>query len=78
MSSVNVKVPDSILRKAEDLAQRDGVALDQFIASAVCEKVTALLTVEHLKERAAKGSLEIFREILKKVPDVEPEEYDRL
>jgi len=78
MSSVNIKVPDSILHKAEELAQRDGISLDQFIASAVGEKVTAWLTVEHLKERAAKGSLEIFREILQKVPDVEPEEYDRL
>ena len=28
--------------------------------------------------KGCQGQLEIFREILKKVPDVEPEEYDRL
>jgi hypothetical protein len=32
MISVHVKVPDSILHKAEELALRDGVSLDQFIA----------------------------------------------
>ena len=78
MIEVSVKVPDSVLHKAAELAEKDGISLDQFVSSAIGEKVTALLTAEYLKVRAAKGSLEKFREILDKAPDVEPEEYDRL
>ena len=78
MIEVSVKVPDSVLHKAAELAEKDGISLDQFVSSAIGEKVTALLTAEYLKVRAAKGRLEKFREILDKAPDVEPEEYDRL
>lgn len=78
MSPLNINVPDSILQKARELAQRDGISLDQFVSSAIGEKVTALLTEDYLKQRAAKGSLEEFRRILDNAPDVEPEEHDRL
>ena len=40
--------------------------------------MTALLTEEYLNERAARGSQKKFKAILNKVPDVEPENYDKL
>ena len=40
--------------------------------------MTALLTEEYLNERAARGSQKKFKGILNKVPDVEPENYDKL
>ncbi len=52
--------------------------MNQFINLAVSEKLSALLTVDYLKERAEKGSLQEFEKIMADVPDVEPEEYDRL
>jgi hypothetical protein len=60
------------------LAQQDGISIDQFIATAVAEKVAALMTVEYLQECAKRGSREKFEAVLAKVPDVEPEEFDRL
>ena len=39
---------------------------------------TAFLTQEYLEERAKRGSREKFEKVLSKVPDVPPEEYDRL
>jgi hypothetical protein len=36
------------------------------------------MTVEYLRERAKRGSLEKFEAVLAKVPDVEPEPRDRL
>jgi hypothetical protein len=60
------------------LAQQDGISIDQFIATAVAEKIAALMTVEYLQERAKRGSREKFEAVLVKVPDVEPEEFDRL
>lgn len=48
------------------------------ITLAVSEKMAALLTVDYLKERAERGSRKAFEEIMSEVPDVEPEEYDKL
>jgi len=51
--------------------------MNQFIASAVAEKVSALATEQYLNERAARGSSEKFRAALAQVPPAEPEAFDQ-
>jgi len=78
MSTLNVNIPESLRRRAQSLAQDDGVPLDQFIATALAEKVAVLDADSYIRERAERGSREKFDRVLSKVPDVEPEEHDRL
>lgn len=79
MSAIeNVAVPDSLLKQVRELAKKEGVTLEQFISSAIAEKAAAWLTVEYLEQRAARASEQKFREALNKVPDVEPDEQDRI
>lgn len=78
MSTLNVNIPESLRRRAESLAEDDGVPLDQFIATALAEKVAVLDADSYIRERAARGSREKFDRVLSKVPDLEPEEHDRL
>ena len=78
MSTLNVNIPESLHRRAQSLAQDDGVPLDQFIATALAEKVAVLDADSYIRERAARGSREKFDRVLSEVPDVEPEEHDRL
>lgn len=78
MSAINVRLPDSLHRMAKEVASQDHVSLNQFIASAVAEKVAALATERYLTERAQRSSPEKFRQALAQVPDVEPEDFDRL
>jgi len=52
--------------------------MNQFITLAVSEKMSALLTVDYLKERAEKASRKKFENIMDQVPDVDPEEFDKL
>ena len=61
-----------------DLASRDGISIDQFISTAIAEKLSALMTENYLKERAKRGNRSKYEAILAKVPDVEPEPYDML
>ena len=42
------------------------------------EKTAALMTLGYLEERAKRGSWEKFDAALATVPDVEPEDYDKL
>ena len=78
MSTLSLRLPNSLHEKIRQLARREGISINQFIASATAEKMTALLTEEYLNERAARGSQKKFKAILNKVPDVEPENYDKL
>ena len=78
MSEIRVNLPNSLERQLEDLAEREGISAHQFIATAVAEKMSALLTEEYLEERGKKGSRERYKAALEKVPDAEPDEWDRI
>jgi hypothetical protein len=78
MSIVQVQIPDSLHKSLSDLAGRDGISIDQFISTAIAEKLSALMTESYLKDRTKRGDRAKYEAILAKVPDVEPEEYDRI
>ena len=48
MSTVGLNLPESLYKQVCKLDQQDGLSLNQFIATAVAEKVAALTTVEYL------------------------------
>jgi hypothetical protein len=77
MSIVQIQIPDSLQKSLCDLASRDGISIDQFISTAIAEKLSALMTENYLIERAKRGNREKYAAILAKVPDVEPEAYDK-
>ncbi|MEL6777140.1 MAG: toxin-antitoxin system HicB family antitoxin [Cyanobacteria bacterium J06597_16] len=77
MTGLTVQLPNSLYESLEELATQDGISVDQFIALAVAEKISALKTVSYLEELAKKGSREAYDAVLSKVPNVEPEESDR-
>lgn len=79
MSVLSLRLPDSLHRQVKELASRDGISINQFVATAVAEKMSALMTEEYLRERAARGSRAKYEAALAQVPDVEPEdERDRI
>ena len=69
MSIVQIQIPDSLQKSLYDLASRDGISIDQFISTAIAEKLSALMTENYLNERAKKGSRLKYEAILAKVPD---------
>ena len=73
-----IKIPDSLMKHVRQLAEREGISVDQFVASAIAEKASAWDGLDYLKERAKRGSREKFLEALSHVPDVEPDEWDRI
>ena len=78
MSAINLRLPESLHEAVRELAKQDNVSINQFIALALAEKVSALKTEEYLNERAQRGSRAKFDAALAKVADVEPDEQDRL
>ena len=77
MATLSLRLPDSIHRQLKDLAEKEKVSINQLISTAVAEKVSALMTVDYLEALAREGSREAFDRILARVPDVEPDPWDR-
>lgn len=74
-----LKLPSSIKAAAARLAREDGVSLNQWIASAVAQKVGAVETAEEfLKRRAGGATGDGLLKLLDKVPEAEPAENDEL
>jgi len=78
MSNLSLRLPDSLHRKVRELAERDDVSINQFIATAVAEKAAALLTVDYLEERGRRADVSLVDRLLRRVPDVPPVAADEL
>jgi uncharacterized protein (DUF1778 family) len=78
MSTISLRLPESLHKQIRKLANEEGISINQFLSTAAAEKIAALMTVEYLEERAKRGSREKFEAALASLPDVEPEDYDKL
>ena len=78
MSTLSLRIPESLHKRVKELSQKDKISINQFVSSALAEKISALDTLNYLEERAKRGNREKYLKVLSKVPDVKPEEYDQL
>jgi hypothetical protein len=52
--------------------------MNQFVISAVAEKIASQMTERYIGIRAQKGNRAAFEEVLAKAPAIEPDEEDSL
>ncbi len=78
MSTISLRLPDSLHKQVRKLAEKESVSINQLVTLALAEKISALLTEEYLETRAKRGSRKKFERAMVKVPKVEPEECDKL
>jgi predicted transcriptional regulator len=78
MSTISLRLPDSLHERVRELALKENVSINQLITLALAEKLSALMTEEYLGKRAKRGNRKKFQRAMAKVADVEPEERDRL
>ena len=78
MTQYALRLPESLYRSAQQMAARDSVSLNQFIALAVAEKVSTLRSAEFFAEKARLADMAAFDRILNAVPDVAPRAGDEL
>lgn len=78
MKSITTKIPDTLLRQAQAIAEREEISLDQFISLALASQVSVWETRARFAARAEQGDWQKAQEILAKAPDRVPEEFDTL
>ncbi|MCF8090655.1 MAG: type II toxin-antitoxin system HicB family antitoxin [Desulfotignum sp.] len=78
MGALSLRLPASIHRHIREIAKQEGVSINQFISSAVAEKISALLTEEYVNARAARADLDKVAQIFAKVPERPPVDGDEM
>ena len=78
MSAISLRLPESLHKPVRELAKQEDVSINQFITTALAEKLAVLMTIEYLEERGKRGSRRKFRRALSKVRDRKPDIADRL
>ena len=78
MSTLSIRIPDYLHKQVKNLASNEKISINQFITLALAEKMSALMTEDYIQKRAQRSSRDKFLNALSQVPDIEPEEYDRL
>jgi hypothetical protein len=78
MSTISLRLPESLHARVREVAQREGISINQVISTALAEKLSALLTEDYLADRAARGNPTKYERALKKARGREPEPGDEV
>jgi len=73
-----LRLPASLRKAVEEASREDGASMNQFIATAVAEKLAALKTAAFFAERRATADVEAARKIVRRQGGAPPVQDDQL
>jgi hypothetical protein len=68
MSTLSLRLPNTLHDRLREVAEREGISINQLVTLAAAEKVATILTVDYLEERAKRADLRAFDRLLSRVP----------
>ncbi len=77
-STYPLRLPVSLKKAVERLSKQDGTSINQFVAMAVAEKVSALETAEYFERQRSQADRSAFRRILDREGGEQPRPGDEL
>ena len=77
-STYPLRLPASLKAAVAEIAEEDGTSINQFVTTAVAEKISAMKTAEFFAARRADSDIEAARRLLFRVGGRPPERDDRL
>lgn len=77
-STYPLRLPHSIKAEVERVAKADGISINQFVATAVAEKLSAMNTAAFFAERRAKADFAAFDQIMGRAGGMAPTADDRV
>jgi hypothetical protein len=78
MGTLSLRLPESVHRHIREIADTEGVSVNQLVSCAITEKISAIMTEEYLKQRAKRADIKDMMALLNKVPDRKPLEGDEI
>ena len=77
-STYPLRLPASLKAAVAEISKEDGTSINQFVATAVAEKVAAMKTADFFVTRATEADIKAARRILRRTGGQPPEPEDRL
>lgn len=78
MSNYPLRLPETLMDDAREMARAQGVSVNQFLATVIAERVGELKALNHVRSRIARADPIKARAVLALVPDRAPMEGDEL
>ncbi len=75
-STYPLRLPRSVKAEVERRAKMDGISVNQFVATAVAEKLAAMSTAEFFAERRARADLKAFDRLMRRKGGEQPRPDD--
>ena len=73
-----LRLPRSLKVAVQQLSRQDGTSINQFVATAVAEKVSALQTARFFEDRRARADYKAFDKIMRRRGGKPPREGDEM
>lgn len=73
-----LRLPASLEAAVTEISRKEGMSIDQFVAMAVAEKISAMKTAEFFTARGAEADIEAARRLLRRDGGQPPMPDDRL
>ena len=71
-----LRLPRSLKKAVERLSRQDGTSINQFVTTAVAEKISALETARFFADRKARADFQSFDKIMKRRAGKPPQQDD--
>jgi len=65
-STFPLRLPQSLKQAVERVSEEDGTSVNQFVATAVAEKISALETARFFADRRARADFKAFDKIMRR------------
>lgn len=78
MTELLINIPDKLHQKVCEVSKMNNIPIDEIIAASLANRLHRIIPDPYLEERAKRSTGEGFSIILSQVPDVPPEDYDKL
>ena len=73
-----LRLPSSLKVAVREVSRKDGTSINQFVATAIAEKLSAMRTAEFFAERGAAADIDAARRLLRRRGGQPPDPSDRL
>jgi len=78
MSNYPLRLPETLMEDAREMADAQGVSINQFLTTLIAERIGELKALRHVRQRIGRANPASAAAVLALVPDRAPLEGDEL
>jgi hypothetical protein len=78
MTNYPLRLPETLMEDAREMAAAQGVSINQFLATLIAERIGELKALRHVRQRIGRANTAAAAAVLALVPDRAPLEGDEL